>query len=467
MSRQFSSKAALAEKIASGELVLDHRQAETYLTFGLGLQALQRDDAAIKQFEKAISLEPDYAEAYNHLARSLRTVGQTEEAISCFGTALSLRPDDVEALFNLGNTYLRQGRLQEALPCYQKAASLDPDDAFLHLKALSALIDAEVTTPKWDKWPEYGRWLLTEVYNLRVFSRPRWDGTPLRGKTLLVYAEQGLGDDLQMVRYLPQVKAQAQGRIILECPKPLLPLFRMVGGVDEVVPRHKDLHEPVVPYDVRIDLMTLPLLFLTEEETIPSDVPYLHADAERTERWREWLSKDKSFQDKNLKVGLRWAGSKSLAAHGRSCSLADFAPLAEVRGVSFYSLQTDAAAAQVTAPPAGLMITDLAEHLTSFDETAAVIANLDLVISVDTSVLHLAGALARPTWGILPWWPAMRWRLKSRATPWYPTMRLFRQKASGNWQSVFEQVAEELTRTEMTRTEMKLGEMKLGELEQV
>jgi len=284
-------------------------------------------------------------------------------------------------------------------------------------------------------WEEYEwRWKTKGLLSPRqLLPQPLWDGRPLAGRAILLHAEQGLGDTIQFIRYLPLV-AQRGGRVIVECQPELQRLVQAMTPDIPVLARG----QPLPDFAFQCPLLSLPKALGTTLATIPATVPYLHADAQNVQMWRDRLAGHGSA----LKVGLIWAGNPHHKNdRNRSVKLASLAPLAQVPGVQFYSLQKGAAAAQAKTPPPGMDLIDRTDDLQDFADTAAMIANLDLVIAVDTSVVHLAGALAKPVWTLLPYCPDWRWLLKRQDSPWYPTMRLFRQPEIGDWDSVIQQLA--------------------------
>jgi hypothetical protein len=320
-----------------------------------------------------------------------------DEAIAAFDRSLSLRPDHMPTLLGKARALFMKGDLAAAFELYE-IRFRSPD----------------VLYPK-----------LTE---------PKWDGSDPRGKTILVVAEQGVGDTIQFVRYLHMLAARG-ANVILLCLATCKPLFETIGHGVKVVASG----EPRPHFDMHVPALSLPRLFGTTLETIPADVPYLSADPTRAARWRERLGET----DARLKVGLVWAGSPvHTSDRFRSTTLASFAPLADAADVAWFSLQKGSGVEQLTDPPAGMTITDLGPELNDYADTAALISALDLVISVDTSVAHVAGALARPVWTVLSYEGEWRWLSRDRAdTPWYPTMRLFRQPAPGDWATPMRDVA--------------------------
>jgi hypothetical protein len=279
-----------------------------------------------------------------------------------------------------------------------------------------------------------------------------WDGRAGDGRRVLLHAEQGFGDTLQLIRYAAMVAARG-AQVIVECQPPLKMLFKRIEGNWEVVGRG----EALPSFDAHCPLMSLPYVFGTRVETIPTAVPYLTASPAKVERWRERLREvddggvSGSGQRPRLKVGLVWAGGNRPEHPDfnridlvRSLSLNRFAPFSEISGVAFVSLQKGPAGAQAASPPRGLMLFDWTGELEDFDDTAALVEALDLIITVDTAVAHLAGALGKPTWLVHRFATCWRWGLEGENAPWYPTMRIFRQAEPGDWDSVIQRVAVEL-----------------------
>jgi hypothetical protein len=286
-------------------------------------------------------------------------------------------------------------------------------------------------------WPQYEfRWLQPPLLGRRPsFRKPVWAGQDLRGKTILLRTEQGVGDVIQFIRYAPHVKALG-ATVLLQVRPGVGDLAKGFPGIDRIL----DPNEPYPEFDYYIHLMSLPRAFGTELASVPSAVPYLRVDSERRAQWEGRLRGVKKF-----KVGLVWAGDADhLRDRYRSISLGVLVALAEVQGVQFYSLQKGAPAEQIALAPPGMDIADLGPELLDFADTAAVLDQLDLMIGVDTSVVHLAGALGKPVWTLIASPPDFRWMLDREDTPWYPTMRLFRQREPGDWAGVIGRVKAEL-----------------------
>ncbi len=397
-------------------------------------------EEAFACYEKVLALNPRNAGAHNNLGNLMLRQGRLDEAVEYYRRSLSLNPNDVDPINNLGGVLMRLGRHKEALHNFDKALSLMPSHAGAHLnKAWLLLLGGEFAAG----WREYEWRLKMDDQTRPVFRRlterhcPAWDGSSLAGRTILVHCEQGLGDTIQFVRYLPLLKSRG-ARIIFYCQEELISLVASLPGIDVLIPESDD-GEMSEAFDCKIPLLSLPGLLHPDLPEIPAEVPYLRVESRHHHEWKAKL-KHPAF-----KVGIAWAGRPTNAEDWRrSCKLADFAPLAGVPDVAYFSLQKGPAAGEALAPPPQMNLTDLNPVLEDFSDTAAAIMNLDLVIAVDTAVVHLAGALARPVWTLLPFFPDWRWMLEREDCRWYPTMRLFRQPSAGDWRSVFDKVAAEL-----------------------
>jgi Flp pilus assembly protein TadD len=432
---------------------------------GLALRDMGQLADAEAACRQAIALAPDKAVSHNNLATVLMRAGRFDDAASALHEALRLQPDFLKAMNNLGTTRLWAGRPADAVVEYDRALRLAPQYPEVRWHRAIALL----TLGDWQRgWPEYQwRWRCADYRALRYqFPRPVWDGSPLAGKRILLTHEQGLGDSIQFVRYAPLL-AQRGARVLLLCQPELTRLFTGVDGVERVIAAPSpstgsgvqsaltpggegtatswpppELHG--FPFDAYLPLLSLPLRFATTPRSLPAAVPYLFANDAEHEKWRVRLeAHGRKEKPATRRVGLVWAG-RPIPDPLRTCGLQALAPLAAVPGVRFISLQVGAPAAEADHPPAGMDIDNFSNELTDFTETAALIANLDLVITIDSAVAHLAGALGRPTWTLLPHVADWRWLQGRDDTPWYPTMRLFRQPHRGDWATVAARVAKEL-----------------------
>ena len=396
---------------------------------GVALKALGKVDEAIGEFHRAVQLDPALAEAHSNLGNALKLAGRLSEAVAAYRVALDIEPRNALAWTNLGSALHQSGAVAEALVALEQALAIDPELPEAHWnRALAWLLKGDYVRG----WPEYEWGIRAGARPLTPRSFPAWSGEPLPSGILLVSAEQGFGDAIQFARFLIKARERV-GRLILECHPELLSLLATCKGADQVIPH--GLADDCLPrIDARIPLMSLPGLFGVSLADLPGPYPYLLADPVRMERFKPEISA------RGFKVGLVWAGS---AAHqddrNRSLDLRLLSALAAVPGIEFYGLQLGRELAGDS--DAGLPMIDLAPHLRDFADTAAAVAQLDLVISVDTAVAHLAGALGRPVWVLLPYAPDWRWGQAGTATPWYPSARLFRQGAVGDWAGVIAQVA--------------------------
>lgn len=395
---------------------------------GIAFDDLGQRTEAEACFRAALALNPEAVDAHHNLGKSLHAQGRREEAGLVLQEALRRRQDDTGIMNDMGVLLHEMDRVADAEMVLRTALALKPEDADLHYNLGLILL---MTGQYQEGWAEYHwRWK-TAGYRIRWrnFPRPEWDGSPLSGRALLIHAEQGLGDTLQFCRLAPLAAARLapDARLILEVHKPLVSLIRGQWPEIEVV-GHGD---PLPPFDAFLPLLSLGGVLDQNDQTIDGS-PYLRPDSDRVAAWAERLA-----PLKGLKVGLVWAGGHLPAVdRKRSVTLAALAPLATVPGVSFVSLQKDAPAAQAKSPPDGMVLLDLCDDLTDFVETAAVVANLDLVISVDTAVAHLAGAIGTPVWLLNRFDRCWRWEREREDTPWYVGLRQFRQPTHGDWDSV-------------------------------
>src|SRR5438132_456876 len=446
----------------------DYAQAHNNLGVAYRFQGKFADAAAC--YREALRIRPDYAEALSNLGIALAELREFDEALACYREALRLKPDYPEAYTNMGNVFQELGRLDEALAHYEKALRLKPDYAEAHdnraqaemaggnlagaragfesalrLKAdyaeahlgraFTLLLQGDFEAG----WAEYEwRWKCKE-FTPFAFQQPVWDGSPLAGRTILLHAEQGLGDTLQFIRYAALVKERG-GRVLVACQKPLLPILKGCPGVDQWIP----YDAPLPDFDVYAPLLSLPRIFGTNLASIPAAVPYVFADAELIERWGRELERYPG-----LKVGVAWQGNPRYSGdRKRSFPLEKLAPVARLPNVQLFSLQKGPGAEQIGGVADQFAVVDLGSQLDEksgpFMDTGAVMKNLDLVISADTAIGHLAGALGVPLWLALPFVAEWRWLLGRKDSPWYPTVRLFRQSRPGDWDAVFKHMAQEL-----------------------
>jgi tetratricopeptide (TPR) repeat protein len=381
-------------------------------------------------YERALVLKENYLDPHNNLGIVFNDQGRFDEAVASLERALALKPDYSEAYHNLGNTRRGQGRLEEALQSYGQALTLDPNNVEAGFsRSLVELLTGDFA----GGWRDYELRTQRKRCSTRTFPEPLWHGEPLHGARILLHAEQGLGDTLQFLRYVPMVLA-AGGTVILDVPPSLLRLAAELPGIATLVATG----DPLSSFEWHCPLMSLAAAFQTSIDSIPAQVPYLHVPAEAKES-----AESLEWPGDGLRVGLVWSGNPLFPEDRlRSIPLSDFAALLALHGVHFFSLQMGPAASQLAEVDAPII--DLQSAIGDMADTAALIAKLDLVVTVDTAVAHLAGALGKPVWVLLPFAPDWRWLMEREDSPWYPTMRLFRQPKYGDWPSVLERVRDEL-----------------------
>jgi tetratricopeptide (TPR) repeat protein len=491
-----------AFRLITEALKVDPRSADAHCNLGLVLNALKRGSDAIESFERALALEPDHVEALNNRGRALVEAGRAAEALACFDHALRIAPRHVEAQINRGNALLGLGRHEEAiaeydkvlavqpnhpgahfnrgnalaelsrypdavvayeralavapgnakalkncgvaltalnrhrdaLACYDRALALDRSDADAHFNRALAILGlgdyrAGFAAYEW-------RWKRSGMPPRRNLGRPLWLGEyPLARKTILLHAEQGLGDTIHFIRYAALL-ARAGATVVVEAPRALASLLARVSGVAQVV----EHGAPLPRFDVHCPIASLPLALRTEPHAIPADIPYVSAAEELLARWQTRLE-----TVARPRIALAWSGSAiHVNDRNRSIALARLDPLLSVAGAGFISVQRDLRAEDQELIERDRRIVHVGAELADFDDTAAVLALADLTICVDTSVAHLAAAMGRPTWIMLPFAPDWRWTLAAENTPWYPAARLFRQHALGDWDGVIRRVRDQL-----------------------
>jgi tetratricopeptide (TPR) repeat protein len=420
------------EAVASFEEALRRQPDYPLACYGLALARKKqgRLAEAAAAAHQALRLRPDFPEAQVCLANALVGLRQWDEAVPLFRQALTRRPDLVEARNNLGAILGAWGDLDGALACFDEVLRRAPDFAEAHLnRGLIWLLRGD-----WPRgWPDYEWRLLVPSVPRRDFPRPRWDGSAPAGRTLLLVAEQGLGDTLFFVRYALLLR-RAGARVLVECQPPLVRLLADALGPEAVIAAGAPLPE----HDAYAPLASLPGLLGTTPEAVPAEVPYLRADEGLVRHWRQELG-----PRRGPRVGIHWQGGP--ASQQRSVPLAVFEPLSRLPGVQLVSLQKGPGAEQLQAVAAAWPVLDLGGRLDeapgAFRDTAALLHSLDLVVTADSAVAHLAGALGRPVWVALAYVPDWRWLLGRDDSPWYPTARLFRRRRPGDWDEVFARIA--------------------------
>jgi Tfp pilus assembly protein PilF len=434
----FRAERRLVAALASFDeaIALNPVYAQAFNARGGVLHALHHFDEALVAFDEAIAIKPDYAAAFGNRGITLKALGRSEAALASYDAAIALNPGFAEAYNNHGNLLTELKRTDEALADYDKAIALKPNfaDAFknrAHLKLMTGRFE--------EGWRDYEWRFDAEGFPDKppVLQARPWNGEDLSGRHIVVFGEQGMGDTIQFARYLPllarksaEVTFVTDGKLVrlLHSLPAKIRIVRQIGGEAR--------------FDFQCALMSLPLRFDTDVSSIPNAVPYLASDPRFVLQWRERIGSH------GLKIGIAWQGSRvNKIDAGRSIPLQQFVPLARVPGVRLISLQKQFGTEQLAQLPDDIDV----ETLRGFDEgpdafidTAAVMANLDLIVTCDTSIAHLAGALARPVWVAFRHVPDWRWMLDREDSPWYPTMRLFRQKSAGDWSPVFTAIERQL-----------------------
>jgi|SRR5579883_1620313 len=421
-----------AEACYRRALAYQPENADAYNNLGGVLQAQGRDEEALSCYASALRVRPESAEALSNMGMALQQLGRSEEAVALYHKALTLQPGYAQAHHNLGEALQDLHRPAEAIAAYEQALKLQPDFGDAHCGLAFALLrQGEMARG----WKEYAwRFKRSDApAQARTLPGEPWDGGDPAGRRILIYGEQGFGDTIQFVRYAPLL-AQRGAAVAVECQEPLARLFTSLRDVQVVFARG----DPLPDFDSYAPVASLPGLCGTTLATIPAHTPYLHANEVSRRRWRERIP-----PSEELRAGLVWSANPAnqQGRSRRSMEIAELAPVLELPGARFYSLQTGEAAKE--APQ---QVVDLAPELHDFADTAAAIDQLDLVITVDTAVAHLAGALGRPVWVMLPYLADWRWLADRDDSPWYPTMRLFRQPKWGDWRSVSLTVASALDR---------------------
>jgi tetratricopeptide (TPR) repeat protein len=441
---------------------------EAWYGRGSACAALNRNGDALAAYDRVIALKPDAAEAWNGRGNALYDLNRNDEALRAFDRALALNPALAEAHTGRGVALVKSKRYDDAFSDFDQALTLNPDlagawgargDALFELRrydeALAAYAKAtalreDFAEPRFSEgfirlllgdtdrgWQGYeARWKTRQYAGARRnFNQPFWNGGgDVRGKTILVHAEQGLGDTLMMCRYVPLVVARG-ARVILEVQPALVPLMQNLPGGAQVVARGSVLPS----FDLHCPIMSLPLAFGTRMDNVPATIPYLKAPEDAVAHWRAKLPAA------GLRVGIAWAGNPTYGKDSdRSILLKNILPASSVDGATFFGLQKDLREGDRQLMKTNPQIISLEGSITDFRDTAAVITCLDLVVSSDTSIVHLAGALGKSVWILLPANPDWRWLLERSDSPWYPTARLFRQKTDGDWSSVIDEVCAEL-----------------------
>lgn len=460
------------DAIASFQRALELRpgHAGALNNMGMSLNALDRADEAIPCFQAALAAEPRFVAAHFNLANTLDAIGSHEEAVASFRAALALQPNLPPTIFGLGNALAALGRHAQALPYLERAVGLDPQFALAwlslgtahqalnaHAAAVRAFDQALRLRPDlasahlnralaWLALRDFARGLPEYEWRLQINAQPviqtlpRWHGEPIEQRTLLIHAEQGFGDTLQFVRFVP-LAAQRAARVVLEVQPQLLPLLAPAAQAWRVTLIAQGAPRPAA--DLRCPLLSLPLALGTTYDTIPTRTPYLSTPPAYGRKWRGSLG-----GHAKRKIGIAWSG-RIQQNETRSMPLAALAPLFALEGIDWIVLQPELSAeehAALDAHPRAVSIHRMGKRIGDFADTAAIIERLDAVVSIDTSIAHLAGALKKPLWLMLPFAADWRWFVGETRSSWYPGATLLRQPQPGAWEDVVEAVANELRR---------------------
>lgn len=385
--------------------------------------------------ERETRVSPQDPDAHYNLALARQTLHHIPEAIDSYQTALRLRPHYLDALIGLGSALRQDARTEAALNYFADAVRLNPSHARAHWELGTTQLALGQYASGWKEFE--WRWKLADFTTpVPRFEQPFWDGQDLGGQRIFLHCEQGYGDVIQFSRYAILV-ANRGGKVMLGCPQPLRSMMETVPGVTEVVTTRRDLP----PFDTHAPLMSLPAIFGTTLETIPATIPYIHLHQRSSSPLKaKWVA-----DLPGKKVGVVWRGS---SVHrndaNRSLPLEFIKPLLTLPNIHWHSLQVGDAAQPLARPDFASQIVDLGSRFEHFEDTAEAIRELDLVLSVDTAVAHLAGAMGKTVWLLLPFEAEWRWMTAREDSPWYPTMRLFRQSSPGNWKELLERVARAL-----------------------
>ena len=455
--------------VAHGQiaLALAHDNPLVRFSLGVSLEESGNHPAAIAEYREALHLRPGYIQAENNLGRLLDLAGEYREAVAILEGALQRSPDNVSLLTNLGNGYIRIGRHADAVALLERATTLEPGLAPAHNSlgaAYNTLGDTATAIRHYRQaielrhtfaeahenlaqallqvgdfssgWREYAsRWKNpANSLTKREFKQPRWDGSPLADRTLLLHAEQGLGDTIQMVRFAALVVKQ-EGRIVFACQAPLIRLLQRIPAIDEIFELGEDWPE----FDIHAPLFDLPEIFGTEKSNIPADTPYISVAKSE--------SSGAEYPGNRLKVGIAWSGRSKFEEdpfRNRSCPLSHFTELSDIAEISLFSFQRAPQRQELILADSTGSIFDLGDINRDFEDDAAALLDMDIVICVDTALAHLAGAMNIPCWIVLPKSADWRWFEGIDRSPWYPSVRLFRQQTPGDWTHPFEEIKKRL-----------------------
>ncbi|WP_019500121.1 tetratricopeptide repeat protein [Pseudanabaena sp. PCC 6802] len=428
------------EAISNYQSAIQHQPhyVDAYQNLGIVLRKLERFEEAIAAYQSVLQIAPNHHEVFYNLGNTYLDLDRCDRAIACYQRAIQISPNFAQALNSLGTAYRQQGRLNEAIACIERAIAIHSDYTEAHFNLASTLLLAGDLQRGFAEF-EYRlkSQNFADVY--QSFQQPQWDGSPLEGKTILLYSDAALGDTIQAVRYIPQV-VERGGRVILRSKESFRRLLQNSADVDRFIAEEDDLPD----FEVFAPLLSLPHILDTTLETIPNGVPYIFPLS---------CACDLPCPIPDaMKVGIVWSSGYRSASYElkkfyrhKSCDLSLFEPILSMSNICFYSLQVGQNVEAIREFSDRPHIIDLSDKIHDFADTANIISQLDLVITVDTAVAHLAGAMAKPVWVLIPFVPDWRWMLGRDDSPWYPTMRLFRQKQIGDWQEVFGRVHDALS----------------------
>jgi len=416
------------------------KYADVLHTLALKYESQGDGVSAVKCYKQALLLCPTNSLILNNAGYCLIKQGDYTNAAVCFRKVLEQQPTNRNYLNNLAICLLKMGEMQEAVALFEQVLAITPDDAVCRANWAKVLLrrgDLENGFRE-NEWRMKKPGLCQKYYH-SIFKKQLWQGERFPGKRLLIHSEQGSGDIIQFARYIPMIKKRDE-QVVFSTSKELMRLFAKLPGIDEIV-EQSDIALRNLSFDLVIPILSLPYIFRTNINSIPQPIPYIEPESNNVDKWKQRI-----VQNGHLKVGIAWAAKMTdLHSQERSCGLLALAPLLQCKNIDFYSLQKGEGAMQLLRSSQDAII-DYTDSLHDFADTAALIANLDLVITVDTSVAHLAAAMGKRVWMMLRFISDWRWLIEREDSPWYPSMRLFRQTAIGDWAGVIDRIAEELNK---------------------
>lgn len=412
-------------------LRIDPNDTSAHCNMGTALMSQARLDAAVDSFHRALKLNPRLHVAHSNLGATLQKQEKLDEAAASYRRALDLVPNYAESHNNLGTLLQKQMKCEQAIASYRQAINLVPDYAEARYNLGTALLQTGDFTSGWQEYE-----FRVKTIPLLELNRPKWDGSSLAGRRILLLAEQGLGDTLQFIRYAPLLKAQG-GHVIVASQPALMELLKWCPGIDEIIEQPKSADSPLPHFDVYLHLISLSGAFGTTLDSIPNQVPYLQPATDLVAQWRHRLG-----HGDDLKVGIAWQGNRANPRDAiRSHRLAELEQIGKIPGIKLFSLQKGDGREQIQQLAGRMSVTDFTDQMSAtngpFLDLTAMMSSLDLVISADTSIAHLAAALGRPVWLALNHSSDWRWLRDREDSPWYPTMKIFRQPSAGDWRNVF------------------------------